>query len=106
MTRFVRIAFVIISFCSIRATAVAQTENDLYLFSLEKSGKGEYHLHSAKFLSTFNKGGYTNQPSFTHMGDLLVSVRKPGETQNEIYQLLLPLKKYRRLTKTSASEYS
>ena len=106
MTRFVRIAFIIISFCSVRALSFAQTENDVYLFTVEKSGKGEYHLHSPKFLSGFNKGGYTNQPSFTHMGDLLVSVRKPGETQNDIYLLLPTLKKYRKLTKTNASEYS
>lgn len=84
----------------------AQSSSDLYMFSVEKTGKGEYHLHNAKFLSSFNKGGYTNQPSFTPSGDILVSVRKKGENQNDILLLMPALKKYKRLTKTNASEYS
>src|SRR5688572_24591006 len=84
----------------------AQADNEVYLFSLHKTNKGEYHLYDAKYLSTFNRGGYTNQPAFTPTGDLLVSVRKPGETQNDIYQLSLKTRKYKRLTRTSAIEYS
>jgi Tol biopolymer transport system component len=88
------------------SVSFAQTDNDLYLFSLEKSAKGEYHLHGAKYLNDFNRGGYTNQPSFTPGGDLLVSVRKPDENQNDIWQLSLTTRKYKRLTKTRATEYS
>ncbi|HUR29997.1 MAG TPA: hypothetical protein VMZ69_01125, partial [Saprospiraceae bacterium] len=106
MTRFLLSLIFIISFILITTNASAQTDNDLYLFSIEKSGKGEYHVHSPKFLSTFNKRGYTNQPSFTPSGDLLVSVRKEEDTQNDIWQLSLASKKYRRLTRTDASEYS
>lgn len=105
MTRY--IVFSIILILSICATTVgAQNENDLYLFSLERTGKGEYHLHSPKFLNSFNRGGYNNQPSFTPSGDLLISVRKQGETQNDIWLLSLNSKKYKRLTRTSAFEYS
>jgi|SRR5687768_15859612 len=97
---------IIIAFCIGAGAAYAQNPSDLYMFSVERTGKGEYHLHNAKFLSSFNKGGYTNQPSFTPSGDILVSVRKKGENQNDILQLMPALKKYKRLTKTNASEYS
>lgn len=93
-------------FICILFSLYAQSPGDLYLFALEKGSKGEYHVHSAKFLSSFNKGGYTNQPSFTNTGDILVSVRRQGENQNDIYQLSPALKKYKKLTKTKASEYS
>ena len=78
----------------------------MYLFSLERTSKGDYHLHSPKYLNSFNPVGYNNQPAFTHTGDLLVSVRKPGDPQNDIWQLSLSTKKFRRLTKTQALEYS
>src|SRR5687767_12605295 len=100
-------AFFIFLFFSFYATSVvAQNESDLYLFSLERTGKGEYHLHSPKFLNSFNKSGYNNQPSFTPTGDLLISVRKQGEKQNDIWLLSLNAKKYKQLTQTSAFEYS
>jgi len=84
----------------------AQTDNDLYLFSLQLTSDGLYHVYAPKYLSGFNQGGYTNQPSFTPSGDLLVSVRKVDENQNDIWQLSLAQKKIKRLTLTSASEYS
>jgi Tol biopolymer transport system component len=80
--------------------------NDVYLFSMEKSGKGEYHLHSPKFISTFNPGGFSNQPAFTPSGELLLSVRKSDEKQNDIYQFNVNTRRYRRLTQTNATEYS
>ena len=105
MTRFL-LSLIFLSPSLFTPFSYAQTDGDLYLFSLEKSNKEEYHVYGPKFLSAFNKGGYTNQPSFTPSGDLLVSVRKAGETQNDIWLLSLALKKYKRLTKTKASEYS
>ena len=84
----------------------AQDESDLFIFSLDRPAKGEYHLHTPRYFGQFNKGGYTNQPSFTHEGDVLLSVRKAGESQNDIYSLSLKSMKFRQLTQTSASEYS
>ncbi len=83
----------------------AQSASDLYLFTLTEADSERY-IHSAKFLSGFNKGGYTNQPWFTPMGDMLVSVRKYGDTQNDIWQLSLDTRKYKKLTSTPESEYS
>jgi len=86
--------------------SMAQGETQLYLFSLVKSQDNHYHVHSPKYLSGLNAGGYTNQPFFTPSGEIIVSVRKAGETQNDIWLLSPSTKKYRRLTNTKANEYS
>lgn len=84
----------------------AQGPTELYQFSLHKSGDHKFHLSDAKWLSGFNRGGYTNQPSFTPNGDVLVSVRKSGEKQNDIYRLNLLTKRIKQITSTAANEYS
>lgn len=106
MTRFLLKLIFLFPFIVFAVLCSSQTDNDLYLFSLEKTSKEEYHVYAPKFLSAFNKGGYINQPSFTPSGDLLVSVRREGDNQNDIWQLSLTLKKLRRLTQTDAFEYS
>lgn len=88
------------------AISIGVSQNDLYLFTLEKSGKGVYSVSDPLYLNKFNRGGFTNQPSFTPSGDLLVSVRMPNETQNDIWLLDLREKKYRIITETQATEYS
>ena len=88
------------------STAFAQGSTDLYLFQLHTGTDHQYHIYQAKFLSGFNRGGYTNQPWFTPEGNLLVSVRKAGEPQNDIYQLSLQDKSIRRITQTASNEYS
>ncbi len=93
-------------FMCVARLSYAQTDTELYLFSLQKTSDSLYHVYAPKYLSGFNAGGDTNQPSFTPSGDLLISVRKAGETQNDIWQLSLTQKKIKRLTETSGSEYS
>ncbi|MDZ4749296.1 MAG: hypothetical protein SH808_12480 [Saprospiraceae bacterium] len=88
------------------STTLAQDPTDLYLFQLHRADDYNYHIYGAKFLSGFNPDGYTNQPWFTSTGDLLVSVRKVGGEQNDIYQLSLTSRKIKRLTQTKANEYS
>ncbi|MEO6133283.1 MAG: hypothetical protein ABIQ02_15680 [Saprospiraceae bacterium] len=78
---------------------------DLYLFSLHQTPDGQNHVYGPKFLSNFNKGGLTYQPSFTATGDILVSVRRIGDDQNDIWQLSLEQKKIKRVTRTRASEF-
>jgi dipeptidyl aminopeptidase/acylaminoacyl peptidase len=84
----------------------AQDPTDLYLFQLHKTADQKYHLYDATYLSGFNPNGYTNQPWFTPEGNLLVSVRKAGEKQNDIYRLSLQDNTIKRLTQTKANEYS
>jgi len=88
------------------SSAFSQGPTDLYLFRLKKTDDQAYHLYHPEFLSAFNPGGYTNQPWFTREGNLLVSVRKAGEKQHDIYQLAPITKSIRRLTKTPANEFS
>ena len=88
------------------SSAFSQGATDLYLFRLKKTDDQAYHLYHAEFLSSFNRGGYTNQPWFTREGNLLVSARKAGEKQNDIYQLSPITKSIRRITKTPSNEYS
>ncbi len=89
-----------------QSTVVGQGETHLYLFNLIKTPDNQYHVYGPKFLSGFNKGGYTNQPFFTPSGDLLVSVRKAGESQNDIWLLSPATRRCRQLTDTKANEYS
>jgi hypothetical protein len=93
---------------SVWTTAItyAQDPTDLYLFQLHAGDNHSYNIYQAKYLSGFNPGGYTNQPWFTSEGNLLVSVRKAGEKQNDIYQLGLKTNIIKRITQTSANEYS
>ncbi|MEP6793345.1 MAG: hypothetical protein ABJB16_03400 [Saprospiraceae bacterium] len=72
---------------------------------MHQSSDGHNHIYGPKFLSNFNKGGYTYQPSFTSVGDLLVSVRKVGENQNDIWLLSPSEKTIKRLTNTKSSEF-
>ena len=88
------------------AISTGASQNDLYLFSLDKSGKGTYSISDPRYLNSFNKGGFTNQPAFTPSGELLVSVRLANENQNDIWLLDIDARKYRILTQTSETEYS
>lgn len=87
-------------------SCAGQGESELYHFMLQRSTKGDIQLMKPKFLSGFNPGGYTNQPAFTPQGHLLVSVRGKNDLQNDIWLLNVSSGRLRRLTNTSAYEYS
>lgn len=80
--------------------------SQLYLFKLQKPVTGTWVIHSPKFLSGFNPGGYNNQPFFINDQEVLVTAQEPGSNQSEIYQLHLEQRRIRRLTQTTYSEYS
>ena len=105
MTRTI-ILSLLFAFSVLHSAAQNPGENDLYLFTLQKSSKGDFHIYGARFLNSFNRGGYTNQPWFTPNGEILVSMRKAGEVQNDIWMLTPSTKKIKRLTSTNAMEYS
>ena len=86
--------------------ASGQGETHLYLFNLAKKSDGSYHVFGPRYLSTFNRKGYTNQPFFTPTGDILVSVRMENEKQNDIWLLSPSTRKCRKLTQTATNEYS
>jgi hypothetical protein len=105
MTKVARFYNILILSMSIAAFMYAQPGNELYLFSLQQSPDGHYHVFGPKYLSGFNPGGEIKQPSFTSTGDLLVSARTKDGNQNDIWQLSSSLKTIKRLTSTSVSEY-
>ncbi len=103
-----KFAGISVSLCFLMLTsgvAYTQSDNDLYLFTLLLGTDGQYHVNAPKYISGFNEGGITDQPFFTPSGDLLVSVRKSGESQNDIWQLFPTSKKIKRMTSTKAGEY-
>ena len=87
-------------------TLLGQDASLLYTFQLKLSSSGTYSVDAPRFLSGFNPNGYTNQPWFTGDGDILVSVRKSGQDQNDIYVLSPDDSKLRQLTRTASSEFS
>lgn len=88
-------------------TAFAQVpETDLYLFQLTQDDTSQWHIHSPALLSSWNQGGYTNQPEWLDNQTLLVSALRTGNTQNDIYLLDLQDKTLRRMTDSPESEFS
>ncbi len=79
---------------------------NIYLFELEQESDSVFLFKSPKYLTDFNKDGYNNQPCFIRENELLISVRKAGEEQNDIYSLNLEKGTKLQITKTVESEYS
>ena len=87
-------------------SAIAQDPTDVFLFQLQISPDHICHVYQPKFLSGFNRGGYTNQPWFVSNDEILLSARMRGDTQNDIYLLSLSTKKVKQITRTTANEFS
>ena len=94
-------------YCCISTVALAQVPvTDLYLLQLTEQPSGTLHVHSPKYLSEFNEGGYTNQPFFVSDQELYVSVRRKGDEQNDIYAIQPENRTIRKVTDTPESEFS
>lgn len=106
MTRNLSVLYFILLFTFGSGILVGQDPTNLHLFQLDRDENGGYHLHTPQWLSGFNSGGYTNQPCFTPSGDILVSVKKESEFQNDIWQLSPATHLIRKLTATTTSEFS
>jgi Tol biopolymer transport system component len=103
---FLRILFLLYVVLFAFTAVDGQEPCDLYLLNLHQTRDGLYHVYGPKYLSDFNPGGYTNQPYFMPSGEILVSVKKAGESQHDIYQISPFTKKYKRITKTETNEFS
>ncbi|MDZ4707183.1 MAG: hypothetical protein SH818_02175 [Saprospiraceae bacterium] len=80
--------------------------SQLYLFKIQRPTNTQWVVHSPKYLSGFNRGGYNNQPFFINDQEILLAVQESGSIQTEIYQLHLEQRSFHRLTQTTYSEYS
>lgn len=103
MKHWYGILAIIISALPLRGQAPA---SQLYLFKFQRPANSPWVVHSPKFLSGFNRGGYNNQPSFINDHEILVTVQETGSIQSEIFQLHLEQRSIYRLTQTTYSEYS
>ena len=90
---------------TIPALAQSVPNTQVFVFHLNKSQTGKYFLEDPRWVSSFNPGGYNNQPAFIN-GWWYLSVRLPEESQNEIVALDLPNRQLRWMTDTPESEYS
>lgn len=78
----------------------------LYEFRVQKGETGKFVVHSPRYLSAFNEGGYNNQPFFINDYEILITVQEKGAGQTDIFKLNLGLNTLQPLTRTSLSEYS
>ena len=79
---------------------------EIFLLQLEQDDSGTWHVHSPKYLSGFNPGGYNNQPEFISDDELYISARLTGSDQNDIYGLSLQNNTYSQITETAENEFS
>lgn len=100
-----RLSIAVLFVCTAIAPVSSQTASDLYLFDLDINSDA-IHVHNARFLNGFNKGGYNNQPWFNPTGELLLTVKLKDDDQTDIYELALDKRSYRKLTNTTTSEFS
>lgn len=105
MIQFSRLLIVLLSGLS-GTLVLGQGATDLYRFELKNLPDGSLTLGQAQWLSGCNPGGYMSQPWYTPDGQLLVSVRMAGDTQNDIWSLAPDRGTYWKVTETRDSEYS
>lgn len=105
-TKWISIIFLFTFTALTSIPAFSQGPTHLYLFSLAETKDNKFYVFDARYMSAFNPGGYTNQPYFLANNDLLVSVRKAGEKQNDIWLLSTATRRVRQLTKTEWNEFS
>jgi hypothetical protein len=82
--------------------------HDVLLLALSKGADSLWRAGAPRFLTTFNRSGYNNQPAFFSDNILYLTVQMPEDTnQTEVYALDLLLRTRTRVTATPAtSEYS
>ncbi len=78
---------------------------NLYLFNMTKGG-GKINIKSPKFLTSFNDGGYNNQPYFLDENQILFVTNYYSADQTEIAKFDLFEETLTRVTYTDEKEYS
>lgn len=86
---------------------VAQLPNtQAYLFDMRQVSDDVFEFANPKYLTSFNKDGYNNQPHFINERVLYLTVQSKNGTQSDIYSLDLYRKIKTQITDTPDSEYS
>ena len=79
--------------------------SNVYLLDIERVDS-ILLFKNPRHLTGDNSRGYNNQPAFLSNTELLLTVKKPSDTQPDMYLLDLEKKTKLRMTKTPESEYS
>ncbi|NND34113.1 MAG: hypothetical protein HKN76_16110 [Saprospiraceae bacterium] len=80
--------------------------SELYIVDLLQVAD-KYEATNGRYLSHFNAGGYTNQPSFADPYTLLISVgMQDTPLATDLYELNLRTRRKTRITRTTEREYS
>ncbi len=81
---------------------------DVILFTMTAGADSLWRPTAPRFLTSFNRKGYNNQPNFFSNNDLYLTVQLPTDTtQTDIYSLNLSSQTLSRVTETTrTAEYS
>ncbi len=98
--------FIYIAVLSINTDVIAQLPTtDMYILDINFESD-QYEVGECKFFSSFNIGGYNNQPYFMSSDNVLITSNKDNKKSTDIYQLNLTSKTISRLINNDLSEYS
>ena len=87
--------------------ALAQLpRTNIYLFDVKQGDDGKLAFQSPRFLTDFNRNGYNGDPSFFSNTELYISVKRPGDTQTDLFRLDLAKKAKQRVTETPEDEFA
>ncbi len=91
---------------SFSLSALAQLpRTNIYLFDVKQGDDGQLAFHTPRFLTEFNRNGYNGDPSFFSNTELYISVKRPGDTQADLFRLDLEKKARQRVTETPEDEF-
>ena len=92
---------------SLSLGVVAQLpRTNIYLFDVKQGDDGKLAFQSPRFLTDFNRNGYNGDPSFFSNTELYISVKRPGDTQTDLFRLDLAKKAKQRVTETPEDEFA
>jgi len=80
--------------------------SSMYLLEIKNPSDSNWVITKINYLSALNPTGYNNQPFFIDNNHLLACIRKPENSNTEIYKFDLLNKTATNITNSASSEYS
>ncbi|MCB9287267.1 MAG: hypothetical protein H6560_08095 [Lewinellaceae bacterium] len=101
-----KIFFCFLALCFSLSAMAQLPRTNIYLFDLTQGDDGGLAFTRPRFLTEFNRNGYNGDPSFFSNTELYISVKRPGETQTDLFRLDLERNAKQRVTETPESEFA
>lgn len=102
MRHFFCLLFCLAGFASLQAQL---PNTQVFVFDIA-AADSTVTFNNPQYLTSFNKLGYNNQPSWQDRNKLLMSVQLPEMEQPDIFSFDIAAKTKTRMTRTRAGEYS